>query len=190
MKRSKAYFRGCLLGGAIGDALAFPFAYPLPLRRLTARFTKNGSALAGYHGAERMSRSNCLILTDTDLFPPGTVTLNGLKIFGEESSKVFSYAATMAHASETGLSRLFDNLLEAEGGHTEPLSDLNFYEEGGVGGMIHGETVLFGTSSFCRRMGIPLPQGLTLAVSFAALPRISSRASLSREIPGGSVACS
>ena len=25
MKRSKAYFRGCLLGGAIGDALAFPF---------------------------------------------------------------------------------------------------------------------------------------------------------------------
>ncbi len=149
-----------ILAGA--NALSFPLVYSLPLRRLTRRFARSGSALAGFAGADMMRRSNCLILTDTDLFPPGTVTLNGLKIFGEESGKVFSYAATMAHASETGLSRLFDNLLEAEGGHLEPLSDLNFYEEGGVGGTIHGETVLFGTSSFCRRMGVTLPHGLTL----------------------------
>ncbi len=149
-----------LLAGA--NALSFPLVYSLPLRRLTMRFAKSGSALAGFAGADAMRRSNCVILTDSDLFPPGTVTLNGLKIFGEESGKVFAYAATMAHASETGLSRLFDNLLEAEGGHLEPLSDLNFYEEGGVGGTIHGETVLFGTSSFCRRMGVTLPHGLTL----------------------------
>lgn len=149
-----------VLAGA--NALAFPLAYSLPLRKVTKRFAKSGSALAGFAGADMMRRSNCVILTDTDLFPPGTVTLNGLKIFGEESGKVFSYAATMAHASETGLSRLFDNLLAAEGGHLETLSDLNYYEEGGVGGTIHGETVLFGTSSFCRKMGVTLPHGLTL----------------------------
>lgn len=149
-----------ILGGA--NALAFPLVYSLPLRRLMKRFIRNGSALAGYAGAARIRRSNCVILTDGDLFPPGTVTLNGLKIFGEESGKVLSYSATMAHATDSGLSRLFDSLLEAEGGRLEPLSDLNFYEEGGVGGTIHGETVLFGTSSFCRKMGVPLPHGLTL----------------------------
>ena len=154
------YHLSAVLAGA--DALAFPLVYSLPLRRLTKRFVKSGSALAGFAGADAIRRSNCLILTDTDLFPPGTVTLNGLKIFGEESGKVFSYAATMAHASETGLSRLFDNLNEQEGGRLETLSDLNFYEEGGVGGMIRGETVLFGTSSFCRKMGVTLPQGLKL----------------------------
>lgn len=149
-----------ILAGA--NALAFPLAYALPLRRVTRRFAKSGSALAGYRGAAVMTRSNCLILTDSDLFPPGTVTLNGLKIFGEESGKVFSYAATMAHASETGISRLFDNLLAQEGGRLETLSDLNFYEEGGVGGTIHGETVLFGTAAFCRKMGVALPNGLKL----------------------------
>lgn len=154
------YHLSAILAGA--DALAFPLVYALPLRRLTRRFVKSGSALAGFAGADAMRRSNCVILTDTDLFPPGTVTLNGLKIFGEESGKVFSYAATMAHASETGLSRLFDNLNEQEGGKLETLSDLNFYEEGGVGGMIRGETVLFGTSSFCRKMGVTLPHGLKL----------------------------
>ncbi len=34
--------------------------------------------------------------------PAGTVSLNGLKIYGEESGKVISYAATMAHASQSG----------------------------------------------------------------------------------------
>lgn len=149
-----------ILAGA--NALAFPLVYALPFRHMTQRFTKSGSALAGFRGADTIRRSNCVILTDSDLFPPGTVTLNGLKIFGEESGKVFSYAATMAHASETGISRLFDNLLESQDGHLETLSDLNFYEEGGVGGTIRGETVLFGTASFCRKMGITLPAGLTL----------------------------
>ncbi len=155
-----AWNLSAILAGA--NTFAFPLVYALPLRRVTARFAKSGSALAGYRGAATMCRSNCLILTDTDLFPPGTVMLSGLKIFGEESGKVFSYAATMARASDTGLSRLFDNLLAQEGGRTETLSDFNFYEEGGVGGTIRGETVLFGTAAFCRKMGVTLPSGLKL----------------------------
>ena len=144
------------------NMLAFPLCYSLPLRRLTKRFVKSGSALAGYVGADRLRRSNCVILTDTDLFPPGTVSLNGLKIYGEESGKVISYAATMAHASESGLSRLFDNLLASDGGFREQVEDVDFYEEGGVGGRIHGETVLFGTAGFMRKRGVNLPRNLGL----------------------------
>ena len=144
------------------NMLAFPLCYSLPLRRLTKRFVKSGSALAGYVGADRLRRSNCVILTDTDLFPPGTVSLNGLKIYGEESGKVISYAATMAHASESGLSRLFDNLLARDGGFREQVEDVDFYEEGGVGGRIHGETVLFGTAGFMRKRGVNLPRNLGL----------------------------
>ena len=155
-----AWNLSAVLAGA--SALGFPLAGTLPLRCLTKRLAKAGSAVAGYAGANSIRRSNCLILTDSDLFPPGTVTLNGIKIFGEESGKVISYAATMAHASDSGLTRLFDDLLSSEGGTLQPLSDLNFFEEGGVGGTIHGETVLFGTSSFCRQMGITLPHGLSL----------------------------
>ena len=113
-------------------------------------------------GADAIRRSNCVILTDGDIFPPGTVTLGGLKTFGEESGKVISYAATMAHASESGLSRLFNNLLASDGGFRETVEDVDFYEEGGVGGRIHGETVLFGTASFMRKRGVNLPRNLGL----------------------------
>lgn len=147
---------------ASANLLAFPMVCALPLKRIAARLAKSGSAVAGFSGADAIRRSNCVILTDGDLFPPGTVTLGGLKVFGEESGKVISYAATMAHASQSGLSRLFDTLLEGEGGRLEPLDDLSFYEEGGVSGLIHGETVLFGTAAFCRKMHVTMPGGLSL----------------------------
>ena len=133
---------------ASANLLAFPMVCALPLKRIAARLAKSGSAVAGFSGADAIRRSNCVILTDGDLFPPGTVTLGGLKVFGEESGKVISYAATMAHASESGLSRPFDNLLASDGGFREQVEDVDFYEEGGVGGRIHGETVL---STFTKR---------------------------------------
>ncbi len=147
---------------ASANLLAFPMVCALPLKRIVARLAKSGSAVAGFSGADAIRRSNCVILTDGDLFPPGTVTLGGLKVFGEESGKVISYAATMAHASESGLSRLFDNLLASDGGFREQVEDVDFYEEGGVGGRIHGETVLFGTAGFMRKRGVTLPRNLGL----------------------------
>ncbi len=147
---------------ASADLLAFPLVCALPYARIAARLAKSGSAVAGYAGADAIRRSNCVILTDGDIFPPGTVTLSGLKVFGEESGKVISYAATMAHASESGLSRLFDDLLARDGGFRETVEDLDFYEEGGVGGRIHGETVLLGTMSFMRKNGVSLPRSLGL----------------------------
>lgn len=147
---------------ASANLLAFPMVCALPLKRIAARLSKSGSAVAGFSGADAIRRSNCVILTDGDLFPPGTVTLGGLKVFGEESGKVISYAATMAHASESGLSRLFDNLLARDGGFREQVEDVDFYEEGGVGGRIHGETVLFGTAGFMRKRGVNLPRNLGL----------------------------
>ena len=147
---------------ACANLLAFPMVCALPLKRIAARLAKSGSAVAGFSGADAIRRSNCVILTDGDLFPPGTVTLGGLKVFGEESGKVISYAATMAHASESGLSRLFDNLLASDGGFREQVEDVDFYEEGGVGGRIHGETVLFGTAGFMRKRGVNLPRNLGL----------------------------
>ena len=128
--------------------------------------------MAGYIGAKRLQTSNCVILTDQDLFPPGTISLNGLKIYGEESGKVISYAATMAHASQSGLARLFDSLLQSEGASLETLDNLNFYEEGGVSGLIRGESVLFGTAAFCRKMGVAMPGGLNLKTGvFLAVDR-------------------
>ncbi|MDY3985534.1 hypothetical protein [Dysosmobacter sp.] len=155
-----------------GTTFALPLCWGLPFSRLAAHLQKAGCAVAGWAGAEKIGRRKGMILTDSDLFPPGTIQLNGVKVFGEELSKAASYAATMARAADCGLQRLFDGLVRGEGGHYETADDFSFYEEGGYSAAIRGESVLLGTASFMRKMDVRLPGGINLKTGvFLAVDR-------------------
>ncbi len=143
---------------------SLPFSLPLtgalPLRNLNRRLGRSGCAVAGYAGAAWAGYSRRMVIGDTDVFPPGTVSLNGLKIYGEEIGKVTSYAATVTRAAQSQLAPIFDQLLMSEGGHYETLQDLHYYEEGGVEGTIHGETVTMGSAYCMKKLHINLPREL------------------------------
>ena len=142
--------------------MALPLQFTLPMARLQHRLTRGGSALAGYAGAKTVGRARRMIVTEGDLFPPGTVEFNGYKVFGEERLKMLSYAATAAHASHSQLSSLFDQQLASEGGFRSQLEDLQFHEEGGVSGTIRGETVWMGSAYFMKQQHVALPHDLKL----------------------------
>lgn len=155
-----------------GTAFALPLCWALPFSKLASHLQKAGAAVAGWCGAEKISRKKCMILTDTDLFPPGTMELNGVKVFGEELYKANSYAASMARSAGSGLERLFDRTLRSEGGQYETVESFSFFEEGGWSGTIHGETVLMGTASFMRKSDVRLPGGINLKTGiFLAVDR-------------------
>jgi hypothetical protein len=144
------------------SSLALPLAWSLPWSRLARHLQKSGCAVAGWAGAEAISRKRAMILTDSDLFPPGSVRLNGIKVFGETLPHAASYAASLVRASGSGLTRLFDDLIRSEGGSYYPLDDFSFYEEGGCAATIRGESVLLGTASFMRKMDVRLPGNINL----------------------------
>ncbi len=155
-----------------GSTLALPLCWSLPFSRLTRHLQKAGCAVAGWKGAESISRRRTMILGDGDLFPPGTIALNGVKTYGEELKKVTAYAAAMTKAAGCGLERLFEGLRRSEGGCLEEVDDFGFYEEGGYSGTIHGETVLLGTTSFMRKMNVRLPGDINLKTGmFLAVDR-------------------
>lgn len=141
---------------------SMPLNWNLPWSALSKRLQKCGCTVADWAGTEAISRSKTMILTDADLFPPGTVLINGIKVFGEELPRAVSYAASLVQSSGSGLQRLFDGLLRSEGGHLMELDDFSFYEEGGFAGTVHGESVLLGTESFMRKMEVRLPGSLKL----------------------------
>ncbi len=103
-----------------GATFSLPLCWGLPWARLTRRQQKSGCAVAGWDGATRMGKRRSLILTDIDLFPPGTIRLNGVKVYGEELSKAAAYAAAAAHGAGCGLARVFDGL---GGGRKRPQRD-------------------------------------------------------------------
>jgi hypothetical protein len=139
------------------------FCYPLPFRKIAKRLFLSGSALAGWAGARAFYRPVSVILTDGDLFPPGTITLNGLKVFGSFGfDKMIAYAASLTAASHSGLACAFDELLRGQPESLRPVNSFRHYEGGGLGGEIGGDSVLLGHSAFMLRMGIRLPQGIKL----------------------------
>ena len=145
-----------------GGTCALPLCWGMPFARFARHLQRVGCAVAGWSGAEKLSRRKTMIVTDADLFPPGTIQLNGIKIYGEERRKIAAYASAMASQSGSGLERLFDTLLHTENAHPVKMQDFRFYEEGGWAGEIRGETVLMGTASFMRKMEVRLPADIRL----------------------------
>ena len=145
-----------------GGTCALSLCWSMPFARFARHLQRMGCAVAGWSGAEKLSRRKTMIVTDADLFPPGTIQLNGIKIYGEERRKIAAYASAMASQSGSGLERLFDTLLHTENAHPVKMQDFRFYEEGGWAGEIRGETVLMGTASFVRKMEVRLPADIRL----------------------------
>lgn len=137
-------------------------AFGLPWGNLAAGLQRNGCTVAGYAGARAISRSRAMLVTDGDLFPTGTMALNGYKLFDEDLTRAASYAASITRRAGCGLAKMFDNLLRSESGSYYIVDDFAFCEEGGYRGKMDRQEVLLGTLSFMRQMDVAIPGGLNL----------------------------
>lgn len=144
---------------AFGSALV----YGRPFHKLTRRLSQTGAALAGWPGLAQTRKGDRVLITDGDLFPPGYVEFNGIKVFGDYSiERVLSYTATLIRDSGSGLTKLFHDLLRAQGGLFRQADHLCCYEGGGLSANIRGYQVLVGSASFMNLMEVPLPPGLNV----------------------------
>lgn len=121
---------------AFGGALV----YGRPFHKVARRLAQSGGALAGWPGMAQSRKGDRVLITDGDLFPPGYVELNGIKVFGDWSiEKVVGCTATLIRDSGSGLTKLFHDLLRAQGAIFRRADDLCCYE-GEVCPPISGES--------------------------------------------------
>ena len=140
-------------------SLSGALCFGLPWLTLCQRLSKSGAAIAGWDGVTATGGSGILV-NDSDLFPPGCVSLNGIKIFGDfPAEKVVADTATLIRESGCGLDKLFHDLLRSQGAIYRRVSNFYCYE-GGMSGVIRNEQVLVGSTDFMRLMEIALPPGL------------------------------
>ena len=142
-------------------SLSAPLIFSRPFHKLERKLTPLGSALAGWPGAAESRRGSRILLTDYDLFPPGSVTPTGVKVFGDHRpDRVVSYVATLIHAAGGGLDKPFHDLLRAESGVYRTIERFGFHESGGLSATIRGQEVLVGSNRFMGMSDIELPPGL------------------------------
>jgi len=134
-----------------------------PMGVLERRLHKLGTVLCGWKGAKAMTGKRLFPIDHEDLFPQGTVKLNGVKFFGKrEPDQIIAYATALVTREYGTLNPIFSQLLESRNGmHYDP-KEFQFYD-GGIGGVVNGEPVLVGTPELLRSMGVEVPEGIRVS---------------------------
>lgn len=135
--------------------------FALPYLTAVMQLRQTGSAMAGWPGCADIGRSHRVIVTDTDMFPGGTIRLASVNIQeGANVEKVVSYLVSLLNESGSSVTDAFSELMQYRKYSLLTVEDFKCHDGGGLSAYIHGEAVLAGSSGFLALMGIRLPQGL------------------------------
>lgn len=130
-----------------------------PMAILERRLHQLGTVICGPKAVKQLSRAGSFPLEETDLFPGGSVKLNGVKFYGSrEPDLVIAYTAALMNVCGGTMAPLLSQLLESRSGYHYDAENLQHYA-GGIGAEVDGEAVLAGTTAFLRSMGVEIPEG-------------------------------
>lgn len=161
-KRPELFFWALSATLTAGCGFTAFLSFAMPFSAVTRRLSKIGGALGGWDSLSWSRRGVGAVLTDGDLFPTGSVTLNGLKLTGDTSLETLvSYAASLVKEAGSGMEKPFHDLLRTQGSIYRRCERVVFHE-GGVTGEINGRQVYVGSGAFMALMEITLPPGLNV----------------------------
>lgn len=137
---------------------SFFVSYSRPMALLERRFHTLGVVLCGWKGVKGLGGKALFPLKDEDLFPMGSIKMNGVKFFGNRNpEQTIAYAAALMRANGGGLTPIFDQLLTSRNGVRYQAKNVQFYPNGGIGSEVNSENVLMGSPEFLRELSVEIP---------------------------------
>lgn len=154
--------------GAVAMLAAMPatifITVSRPMAILERRLHALGTVLCGWQGVTGLCGKALFPVTHEDLFPAGSIKMNGVKFYtSREPDEIVAYAAAMISADGGSLVPLFTHLLESRNGMHYDVENLRPYDGGGIGGEINQEPVLLGSLQFLQQMGVDIPEGIRIS---------------------------
>lgn len=147
---------------AVSCCICVPFTnmlcVNLPVSRLCSIARRSGSLLTGWAAIDRFSETNAVMLDAQDLFPRGTVILNGIRTFaGQRIDEAILDAAALMCTVGGPLADVFDQIIKSRRDILPEISQ-TVYEDGrGVVGIVSGRQILIGSRELMQAHGIQPP---------------------------------
>jgi len=147
---------------AASSAFSATLCFSLPFAFAARRFSQSGAAVAGWPGIRDIGRSRNVVITDTDVFPKGTLELGDIRILeGAFVDKVISSTASVIAASGSGLAVPFAELIRRNGYTISRVENFEPHDGGGMTAMVDGSSVAIGNTGFMNLIGVRVPQKLS-----------------------------
>lgn len=151
---------------SVSAALGSLMCFALPYAAGAVRMRRSGAALSGWAGCREIGKSHCIVISDGDIFPPGTINISGIRILeGASSDKILSYTGSILAASGSALAGPFTLMMGKNGCIMCQVEDFECHEGSGLTASIAGDKVFVGSSGFMNLMGVRVPQNLSRGTS-------------------------
>lgn len=131
----------------------------LPISRLCRTARRAGAVVVGYEAVEQFGNVNAVLVDADEVFPLGTVVLNGIKTFGNRAGAEKAIMAASALMKEMGgpLSGVFDQVISENEDALPEVEDFSYEEGGGIIGRVDGQKIYIGTRSLLINHRIEVP---------------------------------
>ncbi|NLJ31317.1 MAG: hypothetical protein GX424_06950, partial [Clostridiales bacterium] len=130
----------------------------LPMRRLSKIGSRCGAMIVGYPAVEQFSAVNAVMVDAKDLFPRGTVILNGIKTFaGQRIDQAILDATALMCAVGGPLSDLFDQIIKSRHDILPKIEQPVYEDDKGITGWVSGRRILVGSRSLMEAHSIEPP---------------------------------
>ena len=148
----------CLLAAVPGTMFV---TLTRPMAVLEKKLHEVGAVICGWQGVMGLCGKAVFPIRYEDLYPMGTTKMNGVKFFGSRSTdEIVAYATALVVENNSGLAPIFTQVLDSRNARHYDVEEFHVYDNGGIGGVVCGESVLVGPMSFMKDMGVDVPEGL------------------------------
>lgn len=148
----------CLLAAAPASVFV---TLSRPMAVLERNLHDVGAVICGWQGVEGLCGKAVFPIGYEDLLPVGCAKMNGVKFFGSRpTDEVVAYCTALVAANGSGLTPVFTQVLDSRNGRHYDVEEFRSYDNGGIGGIVCDESVLVGSMSFMKEMGVDVPEGL------------------------------
>lgn len=136
------------------DLLAVNF----PLRKLCKDTLRKNAMISGYPAVRQFCDTKAVICQAQDLYPEGSVTLNGVKAFSNYrvGEGMLAAAAVLKEAGNPMVC-VFNRIIEEQGGKLPKVESVMYEDHLGLVGWIDGERILIGNRSMIEKYAIATP---------------------------------
>ena len=135
-----------------------------PMAVLEKKLHNVGAVICGWQGVEGLCGKAVFPIGYKDLLPVGCAKMNGVKFFGSRpTDQIVAYCTALVEANGSGLTPVFTQVLDSRNGRHYGVESYRMYDNGGIGGVVNGESVLVGPMSFMKEMGVDVPEGMKVS---------------------------
>ncbi len=140
---------------AVGNMLSVN----LPVSRLCKTARRAGAMVVGYEAVERLGSVNAVLVDANEVFPRGTVVLNGIKTFGNRAGAETAIMAASALMKEIGgpLTGVFDQVISENEDALPEVEECSYEDEGGIIGRVDGRKIYIGNRALLVNHRIEVP---------------------------------